>query len=125
MEPPEDAERIATDVCARVEIDRARLRDEVRERFEPGAHWHDLMEAERIAGAAVADAWPDIADDCDRALADVRELYLVQAARALEAQNDLRARGAESWIAGAVMHHHAFQLAWDVLDEHGLLEHLE
>lgn len=28
---------------------------------------------------------------------------------------------AESWIAGGVIHHHAFNLAWDILSEQGLL----
>lgn len=84
-----------------------------------------MIEAERVAGEVVAAAWSDIAHDCDRALADVREKYLVRAARVLEAQNDLRACGAESWIAGAVIYQQAFQLAWDVLDEHGLLIELE
>lgn len=125
MKVPENAERIISDVCATLEVDRDRLRDHVRVRFEPGIHWHDLMEAERVAGEVVADAWGDIAADCDQALADVREQYLVQAARVLEAQNDLRARGADSWIAGGVIHHHAFQIAWDVLDEHGLLTELD
>lgn len=125
MEPPEHADRIIGDVCARLEIDRDGLRDKVRVRFEPGAYWHDLIEAERIGGEVVADAWGDIAADCDRALADVREQYLVQAARVLEAQNDLRARGAESWIAGGVIYQQALQLAWDMLDEHGLLTDLD
>lgn len=33
--------------------------------------------------------WSELADDCDRALADVHEQYLVQAARVLEMQDDL------------------------------------
>ena len=124
MNPPRDAERIVSDVASRVRLDRERLRREIGDRFVPGAHWHDLMEAERIANELVADAWGDIALDCDQALADVRELYLVQAARVLEAQDDLRANGAESWIAKGLIHHHAFQLAWDVLDETDLLTEL-
>ncbi len=94
-------------------------------RFVPGAHWHDLIEAERIAGEVVDDSWGDMSGDCDRALADVHELYLVQAARVLEAQRDLHDNGAESWIARAVMHQQAFQLAWDVLEERGLLTELD
>jgi hypothetical protein len=43
----------------------------------------------------------------------------------LEAQEDLHDNGAESWIAGAVMHQQAFQLAWDVLEEKGLLTELD
>ena len=121
MEPPVDALRIVFDVCAKLSVDRDRLRDHVRLRFVPGAHWHDLMEAERVAREVVADAWGELALECDQALADVRELYLVQAARVLEAQNELQARGAASWIAGAVIYDQAAGLAWDILDEHGLL----
>lgn len=124
MEPPKDAERIIFDVSSRVELDHDLLRAQVSERFEPGAHWHDLIEAESVAGEVVLDAWGEIAADCDRACANVRELYLVQAARVVEAQQDLHENGSESWIARAVMHQHAFELAWDVLDEKGLLTEL-
>jgi hypothetical protein len=125
MKPPKDAERIIFDVSSRVEVDRDRLCEQISARFEPGAHWNDLIEAERIAGEVVDDAWGDMTGDCDQALADVRELYLVQAARVLEAQQDLHEHGSESWIARAVMHQQAFQLAWDVLDEKGLLTELD
>ncbi len=125
MQPPEQAERIIFDVSSRVEVDRDRLQEQVGARFVPGAQWHDLMEAERVAGEVVGEAWDDLSGDCDRALADVHELYLVQAARVLEAQADLHDNGSESWIARAVMHQHAFQLAWDVLEEKGLLTELD
>jgi hypothetical protein len=125
MKPPEQAERIISDVASRIEVDRARLRELVSARFVPGAYWHDLIEAERVAGEVVDEAWDDMSVECDRALADVRELYLVQAARVLEAQEDLHDNGSESWIAGAVMHQQTFQLAWDVLEEKGLLTELD
>lgn len=121
MEPPIDAERIIGDVCRVVSVDRDPLVARLRTVFEPGAHWNDLIEAERVAGEVVADAWGEISLDCDRALAELHERYLVQAARVLEAQRDLAARGCESWIARGVIHHHAFGLAWDILDERGLL----
>ena len=124
MKPPDQAERIISDVAARVLVDKDRLRREVGERFVPGSHWHDLMKAERIAGEIVTGAWGELAADCDRALADVRELYLVQAARVLEAQEDLRTNGSDAWIARGLIHHHAFELAWDVLDENDLLTEL-
>jgi hypothetical protein len=124
VKPPADAERIVSDVAQRVEIDQTRLVQETDERFVPGAYWHDLMEAERIATQVVADAWGDIAADCERALADVHELYRLQAASVLEAEEDLRRRGADSWIAQAVMHQKAFNLAWDVLDKNDLLTEL-
>ena len=125
MNPPQDADRIISDVASRIEVDRARLGELIAERFVPGAYWHDLIEAERVAGEVVEDAWDDISGDCDRALADVHELYLVHAARVLEAQEDLHDNGSESWIARAVMHQQAFQLAWDVLEEKGLLTELD
>ena len=125
MQPPKDAERIIFDVSSRVEIDRDRLRELISARFEPGAEWNDLIEAERIASEVVDDAWGEMSLDCDQALADVRELYLVQAARVLEAQEDLHEHGSGSWIARALMHQQACQLAWDVLDEQGLLTELD
>jgi hypothetical protein len=125
MQPPEDAERIVFDVCSRLDVDRDRLRGLVTERFEPDACSNELIEAERVANEVVADAWGDLSADCDEALGNVHELYLVQASRVLEAREDLHRNGAESWIACAVVHHHAFQLAWDVLDEKGLLTELE
>ena len=156
MKPPQDAERIIFDVSGRVEVDRDRLRELVGERFVPGAYWHDLIEAERVAGEVVEDAleaammgrrrgdraslfYEFNLDDripkdhllrridgfVTAALADVHELYLVQAARVLEAQQDLHDNGSESWIARAVMHQQAFQLAWDVLEEKGLLTELD
>jgi hypothetical protein len=125
MQPPKQAERIVFDVSSRIEVDRDRLRAVIGERFKADAEGNDLIEAERIASEVVDDAWGELSLDCDQALADVRELYLVQAARVLEAQQDLHEHGAESWIARAVMHQQAFQLAWDVLDERGLLTELE
>lgn len=125
MQAPEHADRIVGDVCSKLEVDRNRLLGEVRVAFEPGAYWHDLIEAERVSGEVVADAWEDIATDCQEALADVREQYLVQAARVIEAQNDLQDHGVESWIARAVIHDVAFGLAWDILDEQGLLTELD
>ena len=85
MQPPKDAQRIVFDVSTRIEFDRDRLRTTVSERFEPVAATNELIEAERIATGVVDDAWGELSLDCDRALADVRELYLVQAARVLEA----------------------------------------
>jgi len=124
MEPPKDAERIVSDVSSHLSFDRDRLRKDVGERFSPGAHRDDLLEAERVAGDVVCDAWGEIAFECDQALADVRELYLVQAVRVLEAQDDLRENGSESWIARAVIHREAFAIACDVLDDRGLLKEL-
>jgi hypothetical protein len=124
MRPPDDAQRIVSDVAQHVSLDEERLRRVLGARFEPGRHWHDLMEAERLASEVVADSWGDIAHECDEALTAVHERYLDQAAQVLEAHEDLRVHGAESWIGRAVIAHHAFQLAWDVLDEKGLLTEL-
>ena len=124
MRPPDDAQRIVSDVAQHVSLDEERLRRALSARFVPGSHWHDLMEAERLAGEVVADAWGELALDCDEALTAVHERYLDQATQVLEAHEDLNAHGADSWIGQAIIHHHAFQLAWDVLDEKGLLTEL-
>jgi hypothetical protein len=125
MEPPQDAERIVFDVSSRIEIGRDQLREQISDRFEPGAGRDDLIDAGQIAKDVLDDAWGELSSNCDRALADVHELYLVQAARVLEAQRDLHELGSESWIARAVLHQQSFQLAWDVLDEKGLLMELD
>lgn len=124
MKPPPDGERIILDVAARVEVDHARLVKETDGRFVPGAHWHDLIEAERVAGEVVAEDWGVIAHDCETALGDVHDEYLAQAASVLEATEDLRRNGADSWIAKAVMHQKAFHIAWDVLERNELLTEL-
>jgi hypothetical protein len=124
MRPPDDAQRIVSDVAQHVSLDEERLHRALSARFVPGSHWHDLMEAERLAGEVVADAWGELALDCDEALTAVHERYLDQATQVLEAHEDLNAHGADSWIGQAIIHHHAFQLAWDVLDEKGLLTEL-
>ena len=124
MRPPDDAQRIVSDVAQHVSLDEERLHRALSARFVPGSHWHDLMEAERLAGEVVADAWGEIALECDEALTVVHERYLDQATQVLEAHEDLNVHGADSWIGRAVIHHHAFQLAWDVLDEKGLLTEL-
>jgi hypothetical protein len=43
----------------------------------------------------------------------------------LEAQDDLDEHGRESWIAQAVLHELGCRLAWDVLDDCGLLTDLD
>jgi hypothetical protein len=101
VKAPADAKRIVCDVAQRVEIDQCRFVRETDERFVPGTYWHG-----------------------ERALADVHELYRVHAASVLEAEEDLRLHGAESWIAQAVMHQKAFSLAWEVLDKNDLLTEL-
>jgi len=116
-------ERIVYDVYARVALDRDRLRDEIKRRFAGGTR-NDLIEAEQVATAVVGEAWGEVGFDCERALSDVHELYLLQSARVLEAQDELRRRGSDSWIARSVVHEFAAQLAWDVLDERGLLAEL-
>jgi hypothetical protein len=124
MEPPKDAERILSDVSPRLSFDHERLRKEVGERFSPGTDSNELIEAGRVAVDVVCNAWGEIALECDQALADVRELYLVQAVCVLEAQDDLRQNGSESWIARTVIHREALGIAWDVLEDRGLLMEL-
>ena len=110
MRPPDDAQRIVSDVAQHVSVDEERLRRALSARFVPGSHWHDLMEAERLAGEVVADAWGELALDCDEALTAVHERYLDQATQVLEAHEDLNAHGADSWIGQAIIHHHRFSL---------------
>jgi hypothetical protein len=122
--PPDDSQRIASDVMMRLTFDRDGLRSRVSARFRPDPARNDLIECERLAGEVVADAWGEIALDCEQALEAVHELYLEQVSQVIEAQQDLQANGAGSWIARAVLYEQAFQLAWDVLDEKGLLMEL-
>lgn len=106
----------------RIEPDLTDLRAVVAAQVRASEHWHPLLEAERLATAAIRERWQAVAGDCERALADAQETYLVLASYVREAIDDLRRRGVESWIAGAVTHQLAFGLAWDVLDD---LEPLE
>jgi hypothetical protein len=72
--------------------------------------------AERFAVAVLTESWEtELAAPCARALGDAHELALVQAQRCLDATHDLEERGAGSWIAAAVLHQLAFDVAWDVL----------
>lgn len=115
--PAEFAARIAGDVAGRVDEDFADLRPGLETAVQTSGHSHPLMEAERLATEAIRDRWSTLQEACERALEDVHDAYLAQAACVHEADDDLRERGVESWIAGAVIHQHAFSLAWDVLDE--------
>jgi hypothetical protein len=119
--PFEVAGRIAGDVASRIEEDFADLGPALAADLQAGGHWHPLMEAERLATAAVRDRWGALEDACERALQEVHETYVVQASCVREATEDLRGRGVESWIAAAVIHERAFELGWHVLDDLDLL----
>jgi hypothetical protein len=123
--PPDLALDISSAVAIRVQVDipgiRARLADELR--TSDGNN--SLIEAERLARAAIDPHWDALAPSCELALADVHERYLAAAAQVLEAGEDLRTRGPTSWIAGAVLHRVAFDLAWQALDDCGLLIDLD
>jgi hypothetical protein len=123
MDPPrpvELAERIVNDVAGGVRPDLTRLAAQVAERLlEPDVElvWE---RAERIATDALTELWDDqLAEPCARSVADAHQLALVQAQRCLEAARDLEENGVGSWIAGAVLHRLAFDVAWDAVTEDG------
>lgn len=122
--PPEVALRIVGDVCSRLIEDFAELRPGLAADVQASGYWHPLIEAERLATEAVRDRWASIEDACARALAEVHEATLVQAAFVEEAIADLAERGGSSWIAQAVIHDRGCELAWRVLDDLDLLETL-
>lgn len=122
--PGATAERIVGDVAGRVDEDFAELGPGLADDVRASDHWHPLMEAERLATEAVRDRWQALEEACERALGDVHESYLVQASYVLEALEELRERGVESWIARALIHDRAFNLAWNVLDDLDLLNTL-
>lgn len=122
--PPEVALRIVGDVCSLLIEDFAELRPGLAEDVRASDYWHPLIEAERLATEAVRDRWGSIEDACARALAEVHEATLVQAAFVEEAIADLAEHGASSWIACAVIHDRGCELAWRVLDDLDLLEEL-
>jgi hypothetical protein len=121
MEPPQPAEvamRIVADVAGGVRPDLGCVRARVAENLLAPDDGYEWPRAERIAVEALSKLWEaELAIPCARALGDAHELALVQAQRCLDAARDLDERGADSWIAGAVLHQLAFDVAWDLLAE--------
>jgi hypothetical protein len=115
--------RIACDAASRVRLDVDPLIARVAARLRETGHWNPMIAAEEIATDAVDDVWHEesLADAYARALADVHEQYLAQAVRVTEAIEALEEEGREAWIARAISHQLAFQVAWDALDRLDLL----
>jgi hypothetical protein len=120
--PVELAEGIICSVNRHVEFDLTPIRAELAERLREPSEEYIWPRAERIASDAIEAVWSEeLVEQCARALAEAHEEFLVAAARCLEAADELEHKGRESWIAGAVLHRVAFDAAWDVLAEDGIL----
>jgi hypothetical protein len=123
--PADLASRIIGDVGSRIRSNLDDLRPGLADGLRASDHWHSSMEAERLARLAVEPRWSTLRSSCELALTEVHEWYLLAAAGVREAEDDLGHRGAESWIAGAVLHRLAENLAWQVLGDCGLLFELD
>lgn len=129
-EGPADPEvrcRIAGDAAHRVKLDVAALVERVAARLREGNHWNTMIAADEIATEEVDGLWFDegLADAYGRALAEVHEQYLADAMRVRETIAALDEDGRESWIAGAIGHRLAFDVAWQAQDALGLLERFD
>jgi hypothetical protein len=121
-EPPELAMQIACDAAARVHFDLAGLVPIVAGRLRDSSGRRDWIETEALALEALGGLWDgELRECCARALADVHEVYLVQAATVDDARQVLEAEGRDAWIARALVFELAGRLAWNVLDGEGLL----
>ena len=121
--PPGLAERIACDVSFRIEVDSEALVPRVVERLRSSSGRRDRIETERHAREVLEDVWEsELEERCARALGDVHERYVVQAARVLAEIGALEEVGREAWIARAVLYQLAVNLAFDVLDADGRVE---
>jgi hypothetical protein len=124
-EPPESpdlAMRIACDAASRVDVDLAALVSPVAQRLRTSSGRRDWIETEEFALEALGGLWDgELRERCARALADVHEAYVLQAATVDDARQALKAEGRDAWIAGAIVFELAGRLAWKVLDAEGLL----
>jgi hypothetical protein len=116
--PPELALQIGCDVARRVEFDLEPIRIQLRARMREPSCEYIWEQAERIATEAISALWSrELEDECARALADVHDEYLLDAARCLEAATAFELEGRRSWLARGVVHQFAFNAAFDVLAE--------
>jgi len=122
---PELAMEIVSAVARHVKFDLEPLRRQLLERLEEQSEDDIWERAERIVEDAIDSTWPEeLAAQCEQGLEAAREDFLVAAARCEEAADELRLKGGESWIAGAIRHRLAFDTAWETLDErHGVVWH--
>src|SRR3989442_11083865 len=121
---PELRSRIAGDAVRRVKLDIAPLVERVAARLRESDHWNPMIAADEIATDEVGSLWYDenLADAYGRALAEVHEQYLADAMRVRETIEALDEDGRESWIAHAIGHRLAFDVAWEAMGALGLLE---
>lgn len=129
MEPPKPAElamNIIFAVTGHVEFEIEPLRSDLLEKLEEPFDEYIWPHAERIVEDAIDSAWlPELLAQCERAAGKAHDEFLAMASRCLEAVEDLEQNGRDSWIAGAVRHHLAFETAWATLDERHGVEHHE
>jgi hypothetical protein len=123
--PPELAMNIISAVSSHVEFDLVPLRANLLERLEEPSEEYIWPRAERIVEDGIDSSWaPELLAQCEQALEKAHDEFLVSAAHCREASDDLQLNGRESWIAGAIRHHLAFETAWETLDErHGVEWH--
>lgn len=118
MKPPvpvKVAERIISDVNDAVKLDHTLAHEPLRQGLRVPDDEYIWPRAERIAGKALRDILGEqIEEQCRLGLEHAHETALAQAASCVDARADLDAHGADSWIAGAVLHVLAFETAWDV-----------
>ena len=114
----EVAQRIVRDVYSRVELDREPLRTRLREALrEPDDGEFIWERAERIGGEALREIWAEqLAEQFRLGLEHSHETAVVQAITCLDTGDDLAAHGSDSWLARAVVHGIAFEIACDVFD---------
>jgi len=118
--PPELAEDIVRAVGRHVRFDLRPVRAAVVARLAEPDHEDIWPRAERLAGEAIDEEWAaELLEECERALAEAHEGFLVRAARCLEAAEKLESDGLESWIAGTIRHRLAFDASWETLTEQG------
>ena len=123
--PPELAMDIISAVSSHVEFDLEPLGADLLERLEEPSEEYIWPRAERIVEDAIDSSWaPELVAQCAQTLDQAHDYFLVAAAHCREASEDLEANGRESWIAGAIRHHLAYETAWNTLDErHGVEWH--
>lgn len=129
MKPPqpwERAEAIVGAVAPCVEVDLAPVRAAVVRRLDVPSEELVCERAERIAAEELdAQVSDELVRQCERALGEAHDSFLLTAARCLDAADDLRRHGPASWIALAVRHRLAFDAAWDAMAESGHVVEME
>jgi len=116
--PPELAEEIVAMARRYLRFDLGPVRVALAERLAEPDDEYVWPRAERIAGDLIDTHWPgELLDECERALAEAHEAFLVRAGRCREQAEALERDGCESWIAQALRHRLAFETAWNVITE--------